>query len=261
MTKINDFQTTLYYLGKVCKNNHVFAETNNSLRQKSNRTCVECQKQITQKYRFGNYELCNDRTKNWRKRIVNKKTKTCPIQKLCCVCEQLKSVGEFYSAKYSADGTMGHCKECDKQRQKARRQKYPKLTRIPTPIEVVLENRRIVKRRYKNSIKGKLANAIAIHRRKAILKTVESKNYTPTQLLARFEEFDNKCVYCGKFNKLTIDHFIPISKFGADKIENIVPACPKCNSSKNNKHPEKWFKSQPFFSNEKWEILLAKTYF
>jgi 5-methylcytosine-specific restriction endonuclease McrA len=181
------------------------------------------------------------------------------VEKQCNSCFEIKPAKEFYVEKYSANGLLGHCISCDKKRQDAFRAKRRKPLIRKDP-EIIKENRRKIKARYKKSIKGKLANTLAQHRRKATLKSVESKNYTPTQVSARFTEFDNQCVYCGSKEKITIDHFIPISKFGADKIENIVPACIKCNSSKNNKSPEDWFRSKTFFEIEKWQFLIKKLY-
>lgn len=256
MTKTSDFNQNLYYLGKVCKYNHVFANTDKSLRQKSNRTCIECLKSINEKYRKANFNLCIERNKRWRVRTALE-SKTLPSEKRCNICFEVKPSKQFYFEKYSAGGLLGHCISCDKKRQEIYRAKRRKPIVRKDP-EVIKVNRRKIKARYKKTVKGKIANTLALHRRKAILKAVESENYTPTQVLNRFAEFGNKCAYCGYIGKITIDHFIPISKSGADKIENIVPACVKCNSSKNNKNPETWFKSQPFFSLEKWEILTMK---
>jgi 5-methylcytosine-specific restriction endonuclease McrA len=255
MINRNDFNQSLYYLGAVCKYNHDFAETGKSLRQRSNRTCTRCLKIIKGKYKKANFDLCNERTRLWRKRIALQRNNNLPQEKQCNTCLEFKPVKEFYVEKYSANGLLGHCISCDKKRQDSYRSKHRKPILRKDP-ELIKENRRKIKARYKKSIKGKLANTLAHHRRKAILKAVESKNYTPTEVLAQFAKFGNQCVYCGSNHKITIDHFIPISKFGADKIENIVPACTKCNSSKNNKSPEIWFKSQPFFSLEKWQFLI-----
>lgn len=46
------------------------------------------------------------------------------------------------------------------------------------------------------------------------------------------ERFGNCCAYCGEQKPLTRDHVIPIYFGGSDNIDNIVPACRSCNSSK-----------------------------
>lgn len=255
MIKTNEFNQNLYYLGAVCKYGHIYKDLNKSLRQKSNRTCVECQKEIKKKYVRSNFDLCAERNRLWRKRIANKKSTVSISEKKCSVCKNIKSVQEFYTEKYSLDKLRSHCISCDLERQQKYRFKHRKPRVLKDP-ELIRQNRRKIKNRYKKSVKGKLANTIAFHRRKANLKAVESQNYTPTQVLERFAKFGNKCVYCGRKEKVSIDHFIPVSKGGADKIENIVPACIFCNSSKNNKLPEFWFKSRNYFSEEKWQDLL-----
>lgn len=257
MNKTNEFNQNLYYLGATCKYNHVFLNTNCSLRQRSNRTCIECQKNIKQKYKQSNLEICNERIRCWRKKVALETNKNLPSIKRCVVCLEWKITNEFYVEKYSANGLLGHCISCDKKRQKSYRAKHRKL-KVPKNPELTKQKIRETKKRYKKSVKGKLAGTLAHHRRKANLMKVESQNYTPTQLLVRFAEFNNQCAYCGSNEKIIIDHFIPISKLGADKIENIVTACIKCNSSKNNKNPKLWFELQIFFSSEKWQSLIKK---
>lgn len=53
-----------------------------------------------------------------------------------------------------------------------------------------------------------------------------------------FEEFENKCFYCGKSvtkNAVHVDHFIPWSFIKDDNLWNFVLACPQCNESKKDK--------------------------
>ena len=46
---------------------------------------------------------------------------------------------------------------------------------------------------------------------------------------------DNKCVYCGSKERLTLDHVIPKSKGGGNTWENLVTCCFSCNFKKDNK--------------------------
>jgi len=55
--------------------------------------------------------------------------------------------------------------------------------------------------------------------------------------------YDNRCVYCGnKFERLTQDHIIPVTKGGGYTFSNIVPACRSCNSRKGNRELESLIK-------------------
>lgn len=257
MIRATDFNQELYYLGRICKFNHIFGSANNSLRQKSNRTCIICQKVANDKYKKVNSKLCNLRTQLWRKRIAQRIITDLPPEKRCISCGEWKSAKEFYQVKYSADGLLGHCKICDAKKQSDARAKR-RVPKIPKDAELIKENRRKTKRRYKKTLKGKIAKTRELQRRRARLLQVEMEKYTPTQIIARFADFENKCAYCESVEKLSIDHFIPISKKGADCLFNIVPACIKCNSSKYNKNPEVWFKKQTFFSVERWQRIIDK---
>lgn len=63
--------------------------------------------------------------------------------------------------------------------------------------------------------------------------------FTTKQLATRMTVFDNKCVYCGgPFEH--VDHFFPLSRGGAHSLDNLVPACSRCNQSKNDSDPLEW---------------------
>jgi len=55
------------------------------------------------------------------------------------------------------------------------------------------------------------------------------------------EKYNRECVYCGKGNvPLNIDHVVPKSKGGTDKVSNLVLACIPCNQKKSNKSLEEF---------------------
>lgn len=55
------------------------------------------------------------------------------------------------------------------------------------------------------------------------------------------EKFNRRCVYCGKTNvPLEIEHIIPKSRGGSNRIDNLAIACRECNQAKDNKTAEEF---------------------
>lgn len=53
------------------------------------------------------------------------------------------------------------------------------------------------------------------------------------------------CQYCGARGvPLDVDHKLPMSRGGLDKMENLVTACKLCNASKGKLTPEEWQNSR-----------------
>jgi 5-methylcytosine-specific restriction endonuclease McrA len=48
-------------------------------------------------------------------------------------------------------------------------------------------------------------------------------------------EYNFSCAHCGSQDDITQDHIIPLSRGGANLIENIQPLCRSCNSRKRDK--------------------------
>lgn len=71
--------------------------------------------------------------------------------------------------------------------------------------------------------------------------------------------FGNACAYCGSDGPLHLDHVEPLARGGLHTPDNLVPACQRCNLSKQAKPVETWYLGQPFFSPERWEALQAHT--
>lgn len=48
------------------------------------------------------------------------------------------------------------------------------------------------------------------------------------------------CAACGKCDKISIDHIIPLSRGGRHSVGNLQALCQRCNSSKNDKTIMEW---------------------
>jgi 5-methylcytosine-specific restriction endonuclease McrA len=46
------------------------------------------------------------------------------------------------------------------------------------------------------------------------------------------KRFWGRCGYCGRREKLVIDHILPIARGGTSEVDNLMPACRSCNSFK-----------------------------
>ncbi|MFP5274601.1 RNA-guided endonuclease IscB [Coleofasciculus sp.] len=60
------------------------------------------------------------------------------------------------------------------------------------------------------------------------------------------EKWHRKCAYCGVTDtRLEIDHIIPRSKSGSNRVSNLTLSCTKCNQKKGNKPIEQFLKKKP----------------
>jgi 5-methylcytosine-specific restriction endonuclease McrA len=60
------------------------------------------------------------------------------------------------------------------------------------------------------------------------------------------EKYKRTCVYCGRKNiPLEVEHVIPKSKGGSNRVSNLVIACVRCNKRKGNKSVQDFLKSKP----------------
>lgn len=69
-------------------------------------------------------------------------------------------------------------------------------------------------------------------------RTIKLKEtFTTRQVKFIFNVFDNQCFNCNSKDKLTIDHFYPLSKGNILSFNNAIILCRKCNLSKHAKDP------------------------
>jgi len=70
-------------------------------------------------------------------------------------------------------------------------------------------------------------------RRSARVLNAPANDFTAEQWEQIKALYGQRCAYCNKRRKLTVDHVIALSRGGANTASNIVPACRSCNSRKN----------------------------
>lgn len=175
--------------------------------------------------------------------------------KTCTKCGNEFPATLEYFYKYK-NGLTAACKECRKgeskrhyQENKEKHNQYSREWAIKNK-----DKRNIILRRYReNNIENvRKSNrewqkknpeklVIQLQRRRTRKYNTEGI-FTKQDVLDRYASQFGMCFYCGISleNKYHVDHYIPLSKGGNNKPENIVIACPYCNWSKNNKLPEEF---------------------
>lgn len=94
-------------------------------------------------------------------------------------------------------------------------------------------------RAWRNAWKRRNPEAVIAHSltRYARLRGAPGGRFTVAEWNALKALYGQRCAYCKKRRRLTQDHVIPVSKGGAHTIQNIVPACQRCNSKKGTGVP------------------------
>ncbi len=174
--------------------------------------------------------------------------------KKCGRCKEVKPLTAFGRDKGRKDGLVSRCKDCCKssrakyraenrekvmashakwaqsnpEKVKARGAKY----RAENPEKVKASK---AKWRAENPEKMKGYN----HSRRARKQNAPG-TFTAEQLKARFDYHGNRCVYCLCEGSMTLEHQIPLARGGSNWPSNLVPACGKCNYTKNDKTPSEF---------------------
>jgi|LGVE01.1.fsa_nt_gb 5-methylcytosine-specific restriction endonuclease McrA len=76
------------------------------------------------------------------------------------------------------------------------------------------------------------------HKRKALKISTDDGTINKKSLESLLIKQNNKCYYCEcVLVEKHLDHYIPLSKGGANSIYNVVWSCPSCNLKKGAKDP------------------------
>lgn len=172
-----------------------------------------------------------------------------PGMKRCFACGvYLPANSEhFHRTNDKKDGLTGRCKACTKvhsrQRYEAHKDKVQRT--------ILNWNRSHPDKVRTASIKWREAHPEKV--REASQRRAARKNNLPATLTegqwkACLEYFHNCCAYCGAQQSLwhTIEkeHFRPLTSGGGYTVDNIIPACKSCNSSKCDLDPREWINSR-----------------
>ena len=65
------------------------------------------------------------------------------------------------------------------------------------------------------------------------LQLAAEGTFTPTEWDDLIRMYRGCCAYCGKDAPLEPDHRVALSRGGSNRIENILPACRRCNARKH----------------------------
>lgn len=167
--------------------------------------CKECRKKISRHVKHPEIPLPPKRVRT---------------EKKCSGCGIAKPFSEFSPKKRkdTNDGTSSLCKDCTKKKRQERYWANPEKARA------------YVRSRPYDPVKRKIAYDI----RRAREKSGES--FTRSEWRELKKKYDYTCLCCGKREpeiKLTHDHIVPVSKNGANTIDNIQPLCHECNNRKH----------------------------
>ena len=194
--------------------------------------CIDCKKELpaTSEY-FGKHKTCKDGLRNQ-----------------CKECK--KKYSDKYNKQYYKDNAevakekAKTYRENNKEKVKEGKKRY-RLTHL----EQERENKRLYCKQNKDKINN--LNQKRKARKKKLISTLTSKQWNEIKI-----KFNNRCAYCGEEKPLAQDHFIPLSKGGEYTVNNIIPACKNCNSSKHDFDFFKWYRKQECYSEERERKIL-----
>ena len=175
--------------------------------------------------------------------------------KTCNLCQEEKELTQFSPNATNKYGVANRCRPCNAQVTAKYRAENPEHYR-KLKREARLRNPQKTREesiaRYRNNIeseKARYRKYYATHKH----EIVENGRRRRTRLLAAptfkvtskdwtrlCNTYNNCCAYCGANERLTMDHVIPLIRGGYHGIGNLLPACPRCNSSKNKKFIIEW---------------------
>lgn len=136
-------------------------------------------------------------------------------KKECFDCDLIKPISGFSPVSRGYAGVSAYCRKCSSRR----RSSHP------------MHRANVYRWRLKNREKYLAQHSEHQHRRRASVS-----DGTVTIVFTKKIYSQKRCYYCRRLtirSKRTIDHKIPLSRYGRHSRLNIVMACSRCNSRKS----------------------------
>ena len=180
--------------------------------------CIHCKevKSLTEFKKRGNYNnnICKVCNRTYMREYSKKRKKHCVVQntgrKRCNVCHRIFNISRFPVDKTYKTGRGALCAPCKKIQQKATSGYY-------INIRVGYANNG-------GSCTAGRKKKIRLHK------------LTTAGIRIILEKQKHRCIYCGVLldkKNLTLDHRIPLSRYGHNLVDNIDCTCYDCNILKH----------------------------
>lgn len=249
------------------------------------RICWECKRKAHRKYREENREALRERGRTYReenRELLREKTRQRVSENFDEVHEYRKQYHEKNKEKLNEWNRNYYYENREKEiermrvyREKNREAKRAlDLRRYYEQSEEARDQKLAAKREWntKNRDKIRLQNqkwrlenpykhAVNKQLRKARERGLPN-TLTIAEWQAALDYFGGRCAYCGSEGELSQDHYVPLSDpdCPGTVVQNILPACRGCNSSKKNLPPAQWLRRK--FDEQAKEIeQRIKAYF
>ena len=196
--------------------------------------------------------------------------------KICPTCEQNKELSEYYS-QFRKDGSIYYRRECKKcvGNRSIKWMKDNPEAYVEQKIEYAKTEKRI-KFRFEEGVKqrksGYSLSWTRAHPEKTKIYTQSHEDHiiSKKEWIDEKEYFNNECAYCGLkledhyFTRLGItkngdfhkDHLV---HKGSNYIDNCIPACGRCNTSKHTATLDEWYRKQKFFTEARYNKIIQWT--
>lgn len=206
------------------------------------------------------YTRPNGQVRTPCKECHNKSSKRYQEQNRDKIKEMKKSYYEAHKDEISKKTAEYYQKNAEAKRQyqsKYRKENPDKVKEIRRKTYLKNRDRVLaVNRSYRLSERGRKIRSVLGVKYRASVNNAEG-SFSLSEWEDTLKYFRRSCCYCGsQAGVLHKDHFIPLSKGGSNRINNIVPACESCNCSKKDNDPYSWYEKSESYCPDRMRKIL-----